>query len=64
MSDFEELTCPFCKESDFDKPGLDMHLEHYCIPAIRRDRWVKQQENAALKARIAELEIELTRRTL
>jgi hypothetical protein len=24
----EFITCPFCGEEDFDKPGLKSHLEH------------------------------------
>lgn len=31
MGDYEELTCPFCKETEFDAPGLKMHLlRGYC----------------------------------
>lgn len=28
--DYEELTCPFCKEDDFDAIGLKTHLMYYC----------------------------------
>jgi len=24
------VTCPFCNEEDFDKPGLKWHLLHEC----------------------------------
>lgn len=27
MSDWENVTCPFCKEKDFDLYGLQSHLE-------------------------------------
>lgn len=30
MMDYEELTCPFCKENDFDAIGLKRHLLQYC----------------------------------
>jgi|GEM_PF-4962487 len=30
MSDFVELTCPFCGEDDFDDVGLKIHLINYC----------------------------------
>ena len=25
-----DITCPFCGEEGFDKPGLKFHLERYC----------------------------------
>lgn len=41
-----ELTCPFCNESEFDRPGLASHLRSWCEPyeaALKEfDEWMSE----------------------
>lgn len=49
MADYEQLTCPFCKEDDFDAIGLKLHLlRGWCSVFEDTDtEWQQPEEKAS-----------------
>ena len=43
MSSYEDLQCPFCKETEFDAIGLKQHLINGWCESFVKVEWPKSQ---------------------